>query len=467
MIDFSKRTLVSETAASSGQAVQCAGWVQARRNMGKIVFFDLRDRSGIVQVVVSPDQVHAYAAAKALRPEWVVEVRGTVRDRDTKNKKPTPTGNVEIQADELTILSEAVTPPFETEKSGGVNEELRLKYRYLDLRRNDMHDRLALRHRLVGHIRSFLSDRDFLEIETPILTKSTPEGARDYVVPSREFSGSFFALPQSPQQYKQLLMVAGVERYFQMARCFRDEDTRGDRQPEFTQLDLEMSFITREQVMALNEELLISLVKTVCPDKTIQDIPFPRLTYAEAMAQHKTDRPDLRTNPKDPNSLAFCWIVDFPFFEQAENTAWTFTHNPFSIPKDESIDDVLAQKNIGKILTTQFDITLNGWEIGGGSLRSHRPDLLKAVFSILGYTDQQITENFGHLLEAFTYGAPPHGGIAWGFDRLVMVLANQPNIREVIAFPKTSDGRDLAMGAPSAISQDQLRELGISLKKES
>jgi len=313
--------------------------------------------------------------------------------------------------------------------------------------------------------RNWLSDQGFLEIETPVLTKSTPEGARDYVVPSRLYPGTFYALPQSPQQYKQLLMVAGLEKYFQFARCFRDEDTRGDRQPEFTQLDMEMSFVEREDIMVLNEKLLIEMVQKYYPDKKIQQTPFPRLSYAEAMEKYGTDRPDLREDKNDPNLLAFCWVVDFPFFEKADDGSWTFTHNPFSAPKPEHMDWLLKQEHIGDILTTQYDIALNGLEIGGGSIRNHRPEALRAVFRIMGFEDARIDENFGHMLAALGYGAPPHGGIAWGWDRLMCLLQNEPNIREVIAFPKTGDARDLMMHSPSTISDKQLRELHLKTEK--
>ena len=309
-------------------------------------------------------------------------------------------------------------------------------------------------------------------METPILSKSTPEGARDYLVPSRIMPGNFYALPQSPQQYKQLLMVAGVEKYFQIARCFRDEDTRGDRQPEFTQLDLEMSFVEREDVMALTEHLFIQAVTKLFPEKKIQQVPFPRLSYAEAMAKHGSDKPDLRKDKNDPNLLAFCWVVDFPFFEPTEESAaqaeasakaWTFTHNPFSAPKPEYMADLLAGKNIPDILTTQYDIALNGYEIGGGSIRNHQPEALKAVFKVMVFTEERIEKSFGHMLQALSSGAPPHGGIAPGIDRFIMVLQNEPNIREVIPFAKTGDGRDPMMGSPGPVEKKQLQELGIDV----
>jgi len=318
---------------------------------------------------------------------------------------------------------------------------------------------------MLQFIRSFLDKEGFIEIDTPILTKSTPEGARDYVVPSRLHVGQFYALPQSPQQYKQLLMVAGVEKYFQMARCLRDEDPRGDRQPEFTQLDMEMSFVSEEDVIELNERLLISLVQNLFPDKKIQQIPFPRITYKESMEKYGTDRPDIREDKEDKNLLAFCWIIDFPFFEKTDEGKWTFTHNPFSAAKKEFADNLMTKKDIAGILTTQYDVALNGFEIGGGSIRNHRPEALQKVFEIMGYKEEQIQEQFGHMLQAFKFGAPPHGGIAWGFERLLAILRNEPNIREVIAFPKTGDGRDFMMQAPSEIDKKQLKELHIKIEK--
>ena len=377
-----------------------------------------------------------------------------------------PTGYHEISATSLEILNAAGAMPISVDTDGlEIHEEARLTYRYLDLRRERLRKNLEFRHKATKFIRDFLSAKDFIEVETPILTKSTPEGARDYLVPSRLYNGKFYALPQSPQQYKQLLMVGGLEKYFQIARCFRDEDTRGDRQPEFTQLDLEMSFVEREDVMKLTEELLIALVKTCAPEKEIQDIPFPRITYSEAIEEHKTDRPDIRKDKNNPNLLAFCWVIDFPFFEKSDKGGWTFTHNPFSAPKPEFMDDLLAGKNIPDILTTQYDIVLNGYEVGGGSIRNHKPDALKAVFKIMGFNEERIQANFGHMLEALSYGAPPHGGIAPGIDRLVMILRNEPNIREVIAFPKTGDAVDPMMKSPSEVDKEQLNELGLEIKK--
>ncbi len=458
------RTNIADIVKNEGKEVELFGWVHARRDHGKLVFIDLRDRSGFTQVVFGPD----VAGASDLRLEYVVRVKGEVKKRPANmvNDK-IPTGHLEIGATELTILNPSEPLPFPVDDTGyEIHEETRLKYRYLDIRRERIKNTLVLRHKLIKFIRDFLNDKGFLEIETPILTKSTPEGARDYLVPSRIQKGNFYALPQSPQQYKQLLMVGGIEKYFQIARCFRDEDTRGDRQPEFTQLDLEMSFVEREDVIALNEELLIALVAAIAPHKKIQETPFPRMTYKEAMEKYDTDRPDLRKDKNDPDLVAFCWIIDFPFFEKTEGGGWTFTHNPFSAPKPEFMNDLLAKKNIGEILTTQYDVAMNGLEIGGGSIRNHAPDALESVFEIMGFEKDRIRKNFGHMLDALGYGAPPHGGIAWGLDRLVSLLANEPNIREVIAFPKTGDGHDPMMQSPAEVDKKQLDELGLEIKSQ-
>ncbi|MDD5146780.1 MAG: aspartate--tRNA ligase [Candidatus Pacebacteria bacterium] len=456
-----KRTTIIETIKTIGQKVKVCGWVHAVRSHGKIIFIDLRDQSGILQTVFIPANKEAYEKVKEVRPEWVVEIEGTVGERPSgMETEKLPTGKVELLAEEVTVLNQSKTPPFElTGDSRKINEEKRLEYRYLDLRTERMKGNLILRHQAALFIREFLDKKGFLEIETPILTKSTPEGARDYIVPSRREKGKFYALPQSPQQYKQLLMVAGVEKYFQIAKCFRDEDTRGDRQPEFTQMDLEMSFVAQEDIMRLNEELLIALVHELMPQKKIQQIPFPRITYQESVKKYATDRPDLRADKNDSDSLAFCWVIDFPFFERNDKGDWTFTHNPFSAPKPEHMDWLMAKKNIADILTTQYDIVLNGYEVGGGSIRTHTPEALEKAFEIMGYQSERIQKNFGHILEALSFGAPPHGGIAWGLERLLMLLVGEESIREVMAFPKTGDGRDLMMGAPSEVESNQLKEL--------
>jgi aspartyl-tRNA synthetase len=461
-----KDIFINETKNMVGKQVNLFGWVHVRRDHGKIIFIDLRDRSGIIQTVFVPSQGQIYELAKTLRSEWSIKIRGKINARPEKMINPEiETGKVELEPEELEILNESITPPFAIDTNGlDVGEDLRMKYRYLDLRRQRMARNISKRHEFILSMRNWLSGEGFIEVETPILTKSTPEGARDYVVPSRLYPGKFFALPQSPQQYKQLLMTSGIEKYFQIARCFRDEDTRGDRQPEFTQLDLEMSFAQREDVMDVNERLLIYLVKTLYPEKEIQEIPFPRISYKEAMEKYDSDRPDLRKDKNNPNLLSFCWVIDFPFFDKTDEGGWTFTHNPFSAPKPEFMDDLMSKNNVGDIITTQYDVVLNGWEIGGGSIRNHKAEALKAVFQIMGFEDERIENNFGHMLEAFRFGTPPHGGIAWGLDRILALLHNEPNIREVMAFPKTGDARDLLMESPSEISQKQLKELKLKVE---
>ena len=448
------------------------GWIDVRRDQGKMVFFDLRDMTGRVQCVVLPttSQINK---AKEIRSEWVVEIMGRVHTRPPKNQKEVHNGKIEFSVTKIKILNKAETLPFDiTTNTTGINEDVRLKYRYLDLRSERMHKNIRMRHKIIKFIRDFLDKENFIEVETPILTKSTPEGARDYIVPSRLWQGKFYALPQSPQQYKQLLMAAGVERYFQIAKCMRDEDTRGDRQPEFTQLDLEMSFVERKDVMALNESLLIGIVQTLYPEKKIQEMPFPRITYKEAMEKYGTDRPDFRKDKEDKNLLAFGWVIDFPFFERTDKSdnaqtegEWTFTHNPFSRPKDEYMENLLHKKDIAEILTSQYDVILNGYEIGGGSIRNHEYKALEKVFEILGHKIEDIEKNFGHMLHAFRTGTPPHGGIAWGLDRLVMLLQNEANMREVMSYPKTGEGKDLMMDSPASVSEKQLKELGIKLSK--
>ena len=468
------RIYIKDLKDNIGKEVTIAGWVDVRRDQGKMVFFDMRDMTGKVQCVALPSHAEATEKAKEIRPEWVLEITGLVNKRPEKNiKKEVLNGEVELEVTGIEVLNKAETPPIEVGTDGyEVGEEHRLKYRYLDLRRTRMQNNIRIRHKTVKFIRDFMDRENFIEVETPILTKSTPEGARDYIVPARLWPGTFYALPQSPQQYKQLLMAAGVEKYFQIAKCMRDEDGRGDRQPEFTQFDLEMSFVEREDVMAVNEKLLIEIVKTFYPEKKIQEIPFPRITYREAMEKYGNDRPDFRKDKADKNLLAFGWVIDFPFFERTDKSdnpqaegEWTFTHNPFSRPQTEHMEMLLSKKDIGNILTTQYDVILNGYEIGGGSIRNHEPEALRKVFEIMGYPADRIEKNFGHMLEALGSGCPPHGGIAWGLDRLVMLLQNEPNIREVMAFPKTGEGKDLMMNSPSEVSEKQLKELGIKFGK--
>lgn len=463
-----ERSYIRDLGSKTGQEVIIKGWIDVRRDQGKMVFFDFRDMTGYVQGVVLPMHKEAIELAKEVRPEWVVEVKGKVNARPPKNvQADKQNGEIELEVLDIKVLNKAETPPIDVTGDGKeIGEEVRLKYRYLDLRRPRMQKNLRNRHKVIKLIRDEFSRQEFIEVETPNLTKSTPEGSRDYIVPSRLEKGKFYALPQSPQQYKQLLMTAGIEKYFQIARCFRDEDTRGDRQPEFTQLDLEMSFPTQEEILELNEALLIKIVKEIYPHKKIQQVPFPRLTYAEAMKKYKSDKPDLRENKEDPNLLAFCWVIDFPMFEKDDKGGWTFTHNPFSGVQNQSKADLMAGKHIDKIMAAQYDVVLNGFEIGGGSIRNHEPEALKKVLSIMGHSDEKIEANFGHMLKALASGTPPHGGIAWGLDRLIMILENEPNIREVIPFAKTGEGRDLMMESPSEIEDEKLMELGINVSNE-
>jgi len=454
-----------ETINKISQNVELSGWVHFVRKVGKMVFILLRDRSGLVQVVFLPNNKEPYEIAEKLKAEFVVKIEGIVQKRPSKDINPElSTGEIEILAESLEILNEAKTLPFEVSKDDKIDEvkeELRLKYRYLDLRRGKMKDNLIKRHKVVKFFRDFLDEKGFIEIETPYITKGTPEGAREFVIPSRLHPGKFYVLPQAPQQFKQLLMVAGLEKYFQMARCFRDEDNRRDRQPEFTQLDLEMSFVEKEEdILSLIEEMLIDLVKNVFPEKKIIFLPFPRLNYQEAMEKYKTDKPDLRKNKDDKNELAFCFITNFPLFERSvENKELVATHNPFTRPREEDLP--ILEKNPEKVRACQYDVVCNGFEIGGGGIRINNRQLQEKIFKILGVSAKDIQKKFGHLLEAFEYGAPPHGGIALGLDRIVAIFQNEENIREVIAFPKTADGRDLMMGAPSEIDKRQLKELGL------
>ncbi len=467
-----ERTYIKDIESKKGETVVIKGWVDIRRDQGKLIFLDFRDMTGYVQGVVLPSKteegIATMAEASRLRPEWVVEITGKVNPRPEKNvQKDKQNGTIELEVIGIKVVNEAVTPPIDVRGDGKeIGEESRLTYRYLDLRRPRIQKNIRTRHAVNMFVRNWLTKEGFTEIETPLLTKFTHDGARGFLVPSRLENGKFYALPQSPQQYKQLLMVSGFEKYFQIARCLRDEDSRGDRQPEFTQLDMEMSFVEREDVMALNEKLFIDLVKTVAPEKRIQEIPFPRFTYKEAMEKYNSDKPDIRTDKNDPNLLAFCWVTDFPFFEKTDAGAWTFSHNPFSAPKPEHMDMFMKKENVGDILTTQYDIALNGFEVGGGSVRNHNPAALRKVLEIMGYDEAKIQSGFGHMLEALGYGAPSHGGIAWGMDRLMAILQNEPNIREVIAFAKTGEGRDLMMQSPSEVTNEQLLELGISVKKK-
>ena len=470
-----KRTYINDLGSVVSQEVKICGWVDVRRDQGKMVFMDMRDMTGKVQCVVLPNHIEAISQVKEVRTEWVLSIKGLVNKRPERNVKAgVLNGDIEMEITDIEVLNKSETIPFEISgDTREINEEVRLKYRYVDLRSVRMQSNIRNRHRVIKTIRDYLDKENFIEIETPLLTKSTPEGSRDFVVPARLYPGKFYALPQSPQQYKQLLMTSGMEKYFQIARCMRDEDSRGDRQPEFTQLDMELSFVEREDVMELNEKLLIELVTKLYPEKKIQQIPFPRLSYKEAMGKYNSDKPDIRTDKNDPNLLAFCWVIDFPFFEKTDgelnpdgSSKWTFTHNPFSRPKPEHVEWLMNKENIGEILTTQYDVALNGMEIGGGSIRNHDPKALEKVFEIMGHSTENIQKNFGHMMQAFSLGTPPHGGIAWGLDRFIMSMQNEPNIREVIAFAKTGEGKDLMMESPAEIAPEQLVELGITLNKK-
>lgn len=462
-----KRVYLKDLGGYLDNEVVIKGWIDVRRDQGKLIFLDFRDGTGKAQGVILPNATDAHEVGETVRPEWIVEVNGKVNKRPEKNiQADKQNGDIELEILGIKVLNEATTPPFDIDGDGKeLNEEVRLKNRYIDLRRDRMQENLKNRHLCAKFIRDFYSNEGFLEIETPYLTKSTPEGSRDYVVPSRIYPGNFYALPQSPQQYKQLLMASGLEKYFQIARCFRDEDTRGDRQPEFTQIDMEMAFVNQEDVMEVNEKAMIEMVKEIYPNKKIQEVPFPRITYKEAMEKYGTDSPDIREDKNDPDLLAFCWIVDFPFFEKTDKGDWTFSHNPFSAPKPEFMDYLMKKENIENIVAAQYDMVLNGYEVGGGGIRNHNPEALKKTFEIMGYSEERINSNFSHMLTALGSGTPPHGGLAFGFDRLMMILQNEPNIREVIPFAKTGEGRDLMMEAPSEISDEQIDELKIKLKK--
>jgi len=462
------RTYIKDLAGKVGEEVTIAGWVDVRRDHGKLIFIDMRDMSGKVQMVALPNHKEAHEIANTVRPEWVVEVSGKVNARPERMiNKDEVNGAIEIEMLSVKVLNEASVPPFDVRGDGkDVGEDARLKYRYIDLRRPRMQKNIRDRSKVMTLVRNIFEKEGFTEIETPNLTIATAEGSRDFIVPSRIDPGNFYALPQSPQQYKQLLMSAGFEKYFQFARCFRDEDSRGDRQPEFTQMDLEMSFVKEEDVMAVNEKAVIEVVQKLYPHKKIQEIPFPKISYKEAMEKYGSDKPDIRKDKNDPDLLAFAWIVDFPMFEKGDDGKWTFTHNPFSATKEESLNDLMNKINIEKIMAAQYDLDLNGNEMGGGSIRNHNPEALKKVLEIMEFNEEKIEAQYGHMLRALGSGTPPHGGIAWGLDRMIMVLENEPNIREVIAFAKNGEGKDLMMNAPGKVSTEQLRDLRIEIKQK-
>jgi len=467
------------TANDTGKEVTLCGWVATRRDHGKLIFIDIRDRCGLTQIVFTPLETRkeqakdtmsltgfipkesgdAYKMAQDLRNEFVIKVKGIVnkRPQGTINSK-LHTGEIEILVKELEILNPSLNTPFEILEDIDIGEDTRFKYRYLDLRRRKVFNNLTLRSDLYKIIRNFLGPQGFIECETPILTKSTPEGARDYLVPSRLNPGRFYALPQSPQLFKQILMVSGIEKYYQIAKCFRDEDLRADRQPEFTQLDLEMSFVNEEDIFSLTEKLMQLILKEL---KGVEiRIPFPRISFDEAQKRYGSDKPDLR---KELNSdFAFAWVIDFPLFKyNIEEKRWESEHHPFTSPRQEDLS--ILEKAPDKVKSRSYDLVLNGMEIGSGSIRIHNQELQERIFNIIGIDKENAHKRFGFLLEAFQFGAPPHGGIAFGLDRLLAILSGEPSIREVITFPKTSAGFCPLTDAPSDVDERQLKELNLSI----
>lgn len=443
----------------TGKSATLCGWVDQIRTFGKIGFLKLRDRYGTTQVFLNPALAKEFGQ---LRKESVVMVKGLVQERPAKDVRKEPAGDIELKAETITVLNESAPLPLDDNAS----EDTRLKYRYLDLRSSKLQKNIRRRHEAVLFIRNFLHDEGFLEITTPMLTKSTPEGARDYLVPSRVHKGKFYALPQSPQQYKQLLMIAGFDKYFQIAPCFRDEDARADRAPgEFYQLDMEMCFMEQEDILAVTEKLFIEMIKKVFPEKKFTKLPFPIFNYEDVMKKYGTDKPDLRKNKNDPDEMVFVWIVNFPLFEsKLKNGHYAPMHHMFTRPHEDDLK--LLDKDPSKAKSYQHDLVLNGFEVGGGSVRIHDSKVQQKIFDLIGFSNEQ-KKYFNHMIEAFKYGAPPHGGIALGIDRLLMVIMGEPSLREVIAFPKNKEARDVMMDAPSDVDKGQLDELNISVKKQS
>lgn len=440
------------------QEVTLCGWVAARRDHGKLIFIDIRDRYGITQVVFVPSvSKEAHEEASKLGPEFVIKVTGGVNVRPERMvNKDIETGETELCATKLEILNPSLVPVFEIDDSIDVGEDLRLTYRYLDLRREKLSQALQVRHKICSTIHRILGDQNFIEVETPVLTKSTPEGARDFLVPSRINPGRFFALPQSPQLFKQMLMVSGMDRYYQIVKCFRDEDLRADRQPEFTQLDMEMSFVDEEDIFAVTEKIFQTIMKEV---KGIDiPVPFPRMTHKEAMEKYNSDKPDIR---KSDDEFAFLWVVDFPMFKHnKEEKRFESEHHPFTSLKEEDVK-FLETGEFDKIRARSYDLVLNGNEIGSGSVRIHKKDMQKKIFDIIGFDEVEAQKRFGFLLRAFEYGAPPHAGAAYGIDRVVALLLGLDSIRDTIAFPKTQKGNCLLTDAPSGVDNKQLQDLGI------
>ncbi|MFH1565908.1 MAG: amino acid--tRNA ligase-related protein [bacterium] len=456
-----KRILVKDSVNHIGKSIELIGWAYTIRSHGKIIFIDLRDITGTLQIVV--DKPSLLEIVENIKEEYLIKVKGVMKKRPEKliNKKIL-TGHVEMELEKLEVVSKInLELPFQiSSDTYNVDESLRLEYRYLDLRTERMRKNIIMRANITKYIRDFLSLDNFIEIETPTLTKGTPEGSREYIVPSRIYPGKFFVLPQSPQQYKQMLMISGFEKYFQIARCYRDEDQRGDRQPEFTQLDLEMSFVDKEGVMNIIEIMMKGLVDKLYPDKKLTHKDFKKLSHKEALEKYGSDKPDLRKDKKDSNELAFCWVTDFPLFEWSDSEKKIVSsHHPFTKPLDSDLSNL--KKEPLKVRSDSYDLVLNGLEIGGGSIRITDGDLQETIFSILGLSKEEIKRRFGHLIKAFSFSPPPHGGIALGMDRIVALLQNEPNIREVIAFPKTGTSKDPLTGAPTELPEDTLKELNI------
>lgn len=465
-----QRTLIGETLSQVGKTVTLKGWISTKRDHGKLTFIDLRDRTGTIQCV-------GYQKMGELTTESVIEVTGLIKERNGKSiNAELPLGTVEIDVNEYKVLGLATELPIHIKETDDepVSEEIRLKYRYLDLRRERMQKIMRLRSQYSHELRQAFIDQDFIEVETPILSKATMEGARDFLVPSRFQHGKFYALPQSPQQYKQLIMVAGVDRYFQFARCFRDEDLRADRGFEFTQVDVEMSFATSDEIRETMEKIVKQAVKKV--GGKIKDETFPVFSYAEAIEKFGADKFDLRSEQdKADGVLAFAWVTKFPFFKKVDKgdaaemrdgkSGWTFTHNPFGAPIPEHMDWHLKGEHLEEIIADQYDLVCNGYEVGGGGVRAHNPELLASTYRIMGYSEAETQASIGHMLEAFRYGVPPHGGIALGLDRQIMLLSGEESLKEAIAFPMTSTGRTAVMDGPSVASDDQLKELGLKTLK--